>query len=303
MDATNLNQDEDRKVPRNLIPVVTSKINTEWSKSTIQYAFLFSPVFGYTDANDIGTVNDWMRLGKRLQSNLQHIGCTEYLKHMKDYFRRENIWVTKNDCKKPPNSIDDITSIICAKEWYNCDIKKSRRILFYMMYDIFRKGNNQWLENASREWANHKNIVVDQSISTCKKNCRIGKDFIYSNMLNGISQTIVRKWKYHTKTSHGEFLLNRKKDLKTNKYDKYECIPYGMEEGRTCYLYTLKGNSKEKLLRNLEYWFRECLINNIETTEIEKRLETCLNETHIKDCVLTQDELILGKKLVYCILF
>ena len=93
--------------------------------------------------SDSGAVNDWIKLGKRLQSNLQNIGCTEYLKQIKENFRKENNWVMKNHSKKQPNSIDDITSIISDKEWYNLDIKRSRRILFYMMYDVFRKGNNQ----------------------------------------------------------------------------------------------------------------------------------------------------------------
>jgi len=83
MDATNLSQDEDRKVPRNLIPVVTSKINTEWSKSTIQYAFLFSSAFMYANEENTGTVNNWIRLGERLQSNLHNTGCAEYPKHIK----------------------------------------------------------------------------------------------------------------------------------------------------------------------------------------------------------------------------
>ena len=96
MEGTNLSQDEDRKVPRDLIPIVVSKMDREWSKSTIHYAFLFSSIFGYTDANDTGAINDWIKLGKRLQSNLQNIGCTEYLKQIKEYFQKENIWVKQH---------------------------------------------------------------------------------------------------------------------------------------------------------------------------------------------------------------
>lgn len=298
MDAISLSQDEERKVPRNLIPVVASKMDTEWSKSTIQYAYLFCDYLKYADKKNLGTVNDWVKLGNMLQTDLQNIGKREYLKHIKDYFQKENIYITENKLKRLPNNIDDITSIIIDKEWYNNNISCSRKIIFYITHNVFQKGNNQWLENASRQWAIQKNIVIDQTIATSFKKCkRVGKDFVYSNMLHGISQTIVRKWKYHVKLNHGEFLLNRKKESKTNKYAKYKCTQYQME-GPTCYLYTVKETKKEKLLRNLEISFRECIENNIELSEIETRLDTCLNDKYINDTVLTQEKCELGKKLM-----
>lgn len=89
----------------------------------------------------------------------------------------------KNHSKKQPNSIDDITSIITDKNWYNPDRSMSRKILFHIMYGIFRKGNNQWLEDSSRKWARDRNVVIDQSSLTTLKSSitteRTGKDFIY----------------------------------------------------------------------------------------------------------------------------
>lgn len=300
MDAISLSQDEERKVPRNLIPVVTSKMDYVWGKSTIEYAYLFCDSMKYHDKDNIRTVTSWVKLGKMLQTNLQNIGKREYLKHIKDYFEKENIQITVNDLKRPPNNIDDITSILSDTEWYNNNIHNSRRIIFYITYNVFQKGNNQWLEKASRQWAVGKNIVIDQSIATSSKKCiRLGKDFVYSNMLNGISQTIVRKWKYHTRLKHGEFLLNRKKKTNMEKYAEYTCTPYQIEgKGRSCYLYKLKETTKEKLLRNLEISFHECIENNIELEEIQTRLETCLNDKHINDTVLTQENFELGKKLI-----
>lgn len=101
-----------------------------------------------------------------------------------------------------------------------------------------------------------------------------------------IRQNIIRKWKYCTQNNHGEFLSTRRKRSTKNKNDNYDCIQYNIE-CQTCYLFTIKETNKEHMLKNLEYWFCQCLNNDTKISEIEERLETYLKNRHINDNVLT----------------
>ena len=216
--------DEERYVPKDLIPVDRKLMDDEWAKQTYRYAHLF-------DLNQFKSKSwerdeqlvEWIEFAYNMQDELRHLGKIGAEKRVLQYFKDYNITMI-NDTMMHPTNYDDIFSIIADKEWYQTNIDFKRNLIHMVGYGIFRKGYNMWAKNIECEWLHKYNITLKhmgmdgQDIVIGSK--RSGKGFVYSNITMRASNYLNEMISRVMKTNHNEFICVRKKGEPLYTYTK-----------------------------------------------------------------------------------
>ena len=75
---------------------------------------------------------------KKGDTNKRHGSCG---KNMLAYFESNNIHMVGSENVKPKTA-KDIVDIISSKDWYNNNKPNKQKIIHWIMYAMYRKGNN-----------------------------------------------------------------------------------------------------------------------------------------------------------------
>ena len=150
--------------------------------------------------------------------------------------------------KTPPKNLVDVLEIIKDKEWYNHKKSFTINSLHMILYGIFRRHLDDWVNKLEHGWNNSRNITT-YSVTRYHQ----GTSFVYSNLISRASvkiQTKIRKvmWQFHQ-----EEITCRPKSIEVSRnlvQTKMKC------NNCVTYFYTLPqiddDITKEKLLKKIQ---------------------------------------------------
>ena len=216
--------DEERYVPKDLIPVDRRLMDDEWAKQTFRYAHLFDiNTFKSKSWENEEQLVKWIEFAYNMQDELRYLGKLGAEKRVLQYFKDYNITMV-NDTMMHPKNFDDIFSIIADKEWYRKNIDFKRNLIHMVGYGIFRKGYNMWAKNIECEWLHKYNITLKHmgmdGCNIVRGSKRIGKGFVYSNITMRASNYLNEMISRVMKSNHNEFICVRKKGEPLYTYTK-----------------------------------------------------------------------------------
>ena len=76
-----------------------------------------------------------------LKKEIQIRGMAAAEKNMLAYFESNDIHMVGSESVKPKTA-KDIVDIISSKDWYNNNKPNKQKIIHWIMYAMYRKGNN-----------------------------------------------------------------------------------------------------------------------------------------------------------------
>ena len=155
-----------RVVPTDLFPLTAKEFNLGWAKKTFRYAFLFDELkFPTTIFNGEMDPQTWLDVAIEEGEQLKGIGVNSGLCDVQR-LAREHFGMKLGDSQnKSITNFDDVITTIGNQNWYNEDKDKKRRIIYRLMYGLFRQGLNGWLRIATHDWMKSKNITLATTIT------------------------------------------------------------------------------------------------------------------------------------------
>ena len=214
MQATN---EQSYAVPKDLIPVDTKLLDSNWAEQTYKYAHCFSKDITTTIVHDPADLQKWIDIATNVQLELRAIGLQKA--HAKAIEVFKDYGVKLPGTNQNPVNFDDIISIITNPDWYSTRQLAKQGIIHMVSYGIFRKGYNIWAIQAANEWLNKNHLKFIDNIEESNLNKRRGKGFVYSNLVLRASNSMADRIQKGMLTSYGEYIGVRQKN-KTHSFQK-----------------------------------------------------------------------------------
>jgi len=208
-----------RLVPIDMLPVNEKHLYDDRLKKTIEYKHLFEKNIEGNDEESIDELTQWKLICLDLMKKIKQRGITVGRKTLVclacDTF---GLRMTDSDSNKlvKPTCISDVFSIITNKEWYESNKKRSRNIIYQLIYGITRSGLNNWVDEEERNILNELKIQYNTEGEIVRKT--ILKGFIHKLLISVFSNTTIKYFQKGMERSFGEFISVRKKKSTSRKF-------------------------------------------------------------------------------------
>ena len=209
-----------RAVPLDLLPKNEKHLTEGWLHKTIKYKHLFDiNVIDEDDVhgNDID-IEEWKKICLKLMKNIKQRGISAGRKHLVNLASYTfGLRLTDSDTNKlvRPTCISDVFSIVTNKDWYLKNKKRSRNIIYQLVYGITRSGLNNWVEEEEQRILNELRIQYKTDGKVVRKS--ILKGFVHKLLISVFSNTTIKYFQNGMERSFGEFISVRKKIVRLQK--------------------------------------------------------------------------------------
>ena len=267
--------DERRSIPMDLFPIVDTRLDERWARSTFGYYHLFDESCDTLVPENQAAIIKWLNKAKEIRSELRQMG--------NDYGERQVLYLAQTifDLKMLgsehiyPTKVMDIVAIYGDSYYYNRYKERNIQQLYQLMYGLTKNGGNSWLLRAEAEWMQDMGIRYKQRTSCLKQTGGRSRGCIYQHLSNCFSNTNIKRFRMMMIRQHKEILYVREKEGKRN--DIVEVTKIRCSSGYA-YLGTLKGNEETERETEMEIfnqleeegktWVRRCLDIGLEVERI-----------------------------------
>ena len=234
-----------RAVPIDLLPKNEKHLTEEWLHKTIKYKHLFDiNVIDKDDVHD-NDIEEWKKICLKLMKSIKQRGISVGRKHLVnlacDTF---GLRLTDSDTNElvRPTCISDVFSIVTNKDWYERNKKRSRNIIYQLVYGITRSGLNNWVEEEEQRILNELRIQYKTDGEVVRKS--ILKGFVHKLLISIFSNTTIKYFQNGMERSFGEFISVRKKKGSSSKRMQYDYKPYKFAGGHG-YIVSCKSSQND----------------------------------------------------------
>ena len=215
----NSSNHDSRLVPIDMLPVNEKHLYDDRLKKTIKYKHLFQNNFVGNDDESADELKEWKLICLDLIKKIKQRGISVGRKTLVS-LACDTFGLRMNDSESnklvKPTCISDVFSIITNKAWYENNKKRSRNIIYQLIYGITRSGLNNWVDEEERNILNELKIQYNTEGEIVRKN--ILKGFIHKLLISVFSNTTIKYFQKGMERSFGEFISVRKKKIHHKKF-------------------------------------------------------------------------------------
>ena len=274
-----------RLVPIDLLPVNEKHLNEDRLKKTIKYKHLFDERYTDNDKDEsIDEINQWksicLDLMKKIKQRGISVGRKRIVKLACDTF---GLRMTDSESNKlvKPTCISDVFSIVTNKQWYENNKKRSRNIIYQLVYGITRGGLDTWVDEEEQHILNELKIQYDTRGDVVRKN--ILKGFVHKLLICVFSNTTIKYFQKGMERNFGEFISVRKKKISSQKFQyDYKEHKFAGGHGYIVQSKTLKEDINDLFVQDMysvgRQWVRQCKQKKLTIDSIVQMVNVYYNE-------------------------
>ena len=146
IDYTRINYPVQNQILSDLIPMTRNKITFEYASEKLDWSCILNTLkFKQLrrSQNQANFVEEWKNYMIKIQTDMQDLGNNNSMEKVVSVFW-DYYEIRIPTINQPPTSFNYVLNIIAKKEWYNVR-KQKNRILWMVMYGIFRRSFDTWL--------------------------------------------------------------------------------------------------------------------------------------------------------------
>ena len=274
-----------RVVPIDLLPVNEKHLTEDRLKKTIKYKYLFDDSNNSNNEGSINEIDEWKIICLDLMKKIKQKGISVGRKTLVilacDTF---GLRMTDSDSNKlvKPTCISDVFSIVTNKEWYENNIKRSRNIIYQLIYGITRGGLNNWINEEEQHILNELKIKYETDGEVVRKS--ILKGFVHKLLISVFSNTTIKYFQKGMERSFGEFISVRKKRSSSSQKIQYDYKEHKFAGGHG---YIVQNKSIQKDISDLfvqdmysvgRRWVMQCKQKKLSIDSIIQMVNVYYNE-------------------------